>query len=283
MSASKTVAKVRKRTASIRFKLTMSLLSIVVILLVSSIIAVMEYSRMSSYVSELIADDISSINVAVKLSDMANDYNLGILTVIGDDKISTRPDFDDSYFKSNCGNLASSTDNVISPLADSVMYSYAAYMLTSLELEDVLKSDFVDSRTWYFERLQPRFNRLRDDVDALSAAIHADLQENSSTFERGFYRSIIPGIVAVDVGILLVFLLLFYMISYYVNPLYRMLDSLKGYLAFDRKYTNEFDGDDQLAELNRDISELTNENRELRTRIAALKSKSSNGLESNQP
>ena len=137
------------------------------------------------------------------------------------------PEFDDEYFKSHCDSLRMSVaSNQVRPLADSVMYSYAAYMLTSLELEDVLLSDFIDTRSWYFERLQPRFDRLRGDLDQLSRSIYKDLEKNSATFERGFYRSVIPGIVAVGVGLLLVLMLLFFLLAFYVNPLYRMLDGL---------------------------------------------------------
>lgn len=266
-------ARVKSLRLTMRSKLVLSLLSIAAILLVSSIISVMEYSSMSHYVSELIADDISSINVANKLADMSNTYNLDILEVIGDNVYSgTLPEFDDEYFKSHCDSLRiSSAANQASPLADSVMYSYAAYMLTSLELEDVLQSDFIDTRSWYFERLQPRYERLRSDIDKLSTLIYRDLEKNSATFDRGFYRSIIPGIVAVGVGLLLVLMLLFFILAYYVNPLYRMLAGLDAYRTSDKKYTVRFEGDDQLAELNEGISELAGENQQLRRRIKEIR------------
>ncbi len=266
-----------RRLISVRLKLksklVLSLLSIAAILLVSSIISVMEYSSMSNYVSSLIADDISSIKVANRLRDMSNTYNLDILEVIGEDVSSGRlPAFDDEYFKSHCDSLRMSVAaNQAAPLADSVLYSYAAYMLTSLELEDVMSSDFIDSRSWYFERLQPRYERLRSDMDNLTSVIHQDLVRNSATFERGFYRSIIPGIVAVGVGLMLVLMLLFFILAYYVNPLYRMLDALSAYRSSDKKYTVRFDGDDQLAELNEGISELAGENQQLRRRIREIR------------
>ena len=253
-----------------RWKLILSLSSIAVILLVSSVISVLEYTSMSHYVSDLIADDISSINVANRLADMSNTYNLQILEVIGDDTSLRVPDFDDGYFKSHCDSLRMSVaSNQVRPLADSVMYSYSAYMLTSLELEDVIQSDFIDSRSWYFERLQPRFDRLRSDLDILSRTIYRDLEKNSATFERGFYRSVIPGIVAVGVGLLLVVMLLFFLLTFYVDPLRRMLDALEAYRSQDKKYTVRFDGDDELSQLNNGITELANENRQFRSRIKA--------------
>ena len=257
---------------SIKTKMVLSLSAIAVVLIVSGIITYIEYQRMSTYVSDMIAEDISSINVAQKLAAVTDNYNLQILAVIGDDNLNALPDFDQQGFVSYCDSLRTSIsgENVL-PLTDSVLYSYSAYMLTSLELEDVIKSDFIDSRTWYFERLQPSFNRLSGDIDRLSQAMYDDLQANSEEFDSGFYRSIVPVVVAVAVGVVLVLLLMFFIISYYVNPLNRMLEGLDDYRSMGRRYTYAFDGDDQLAELNEGIADLTDENRQYRRRIKLLK------------
>lgn len=269
------LGKIRNRLAawhmSLGAKLTLSLSAIAVILVVSSIISLMEYRRMSSYVSGLIADNINSINVAQKLSEVTDRYNLDILSVIGDEQ-ALLPTFNQEEFVARCDSLKKNLTSVsLLPLADSVMYSYAAYMLTTLEFEDVLLSDFIDSRTWYFDRLQPKFNRLRGDIDALSAGMYNDLKKNSETFERGFYRSIIPGLVAVLAGLILVVLLLFFILAYYVRPIYKMLASLRDYRSYGKKYTYNFEGDDQLSELNAGISDLAGENQQLRKRLTALR------------
>ena len=257
---------------SLKAKTVLALSAIAVVLIVSGIISIVEYRRMSNYVSDMIAEDINSINVAQKLATVTDNYNLQILAVIGDDSLNSLPDFDQQGFVFYCDSLRSSFsgENVL-PLTDSVLYSYSAYMLTSLELEQVIHSDFIDSRTWYFERLQPYFNRLSGDIDRLSQAMYDDLQANSEDFDRGFYRSIIPGIVAVSVGIILVLLLMFFIISYYVNPLKKMLDGLDDYRSTGRRYGLTFDGDDELAKLNEGITELTEENRQYRRRIKLLK------------
>ena len=274
------LGKIRNRLATWRLslaaKLTLSLSAIAVILVVSSIISLMEYRRMSSYVSGLIADNINSINVAQKLSEVTDKYNLDILSVIGDEQ-ALLPTFNQEEFVSRCDSLKKNLTSVsLLPLADSVMYSYAAYMLTTLEFEDVLLSDFIDSRTWYFDRLQPKFNRLRGDIDALSAGMYNDLKKNSETFERGFYRSIIPGLVAVLAGLILVVLLLFCILAYYVRPINKMLASLGDYRSFGKKYTYNFEGDDQLSELNAGISDLAGENQQLRKRLTALRNSTIN-------
>lgn len=259
---------------TMRMKLTLSLSAIAVTLLVSSVISIMEYYRMSNYVSDLIADNIRSVNVAQKLSEVTNKYNLDLLALIGDNPVNTLPDFHQKEFMGHCDSLRNSlTSDKMVPLTDSVVYAYSAYMLTSLELNDVMLSDFIDTRAWYFDRLQPKFRRLNHYIDVLNEAIYDDLKKNSLTFQRGFYRSIIPGAVAVGVGLLLVLMLLFFLLVFYVNPIYRMLSGLNNYRSYNKKYSYSFEGDDQLAELNDGITELAGENQMLRKRVANLRAK----------
>ena len=259
---------------TMRMKLTLSLSAIAVTLLVSSVISIMEYYRMSNYVSDLIADNIRSVNVAQKLSEVTNKYNLDLLALIGDNSVNTLPHFHQKEFMGHCDSLRNSlTSDKMVPLTDSVVYAYSAYMLTSLELNDVMLSDFIDTRAWYFDRLQPKFRRLNHYIDVLNEAIYDDLKKNSLTFQRGFYRSIIPGAVAVGVGLLLVLMLLFFLLVFYVNPIYRMLSGLNNYRSYNKKYSYSFEGDDQLAELNDGITELTGENQMLRKRVANLRAK----------
>ena len=265
----------REFRLSLRMKITLSLSAIAVVLLMSSIISVLEYRHMSNYVSGLIASNVNNIHRTQELVSAVDGYNLKMLAVIGDDTLTEVPGFDRNAFLDRCnalkGTLGGNTK--AQALADSVVYAYSAYMLASTELEDVFESSFINTRDWYFTRLQPLFTRTRVYLDELSASLYEELENNSKDFDSGFFRSIIPSSVAVSVGIILVFLLMFYIQTYYVTPLYRMLRYLRDYLGYRHRYTYTFDGNDQLNDLNTSITELTEENRSLRKRIADLKDK----------
>ena len=270
----KFLKKIRGYRMSMRTKLTLGLGSIAAMLLLSSIISVLEYRRMSNYVTDLVADNIRNINVAQKLVSMSDEYNLKVLATIGEeDSISVSvPEFDRQAFMAQCDGLRTSISSKEAfPLADSVIYAYSAYMLTSLELPRVMASDFINSRDWFFNRLQPRYNRLRADIERLTDAAYSDLQTNSLTFQDSFYRSIIPGIVSVGAGLVLVLLLMFFIRSYYVSPVYRMLAALEDFTLRNQKYMCSFDGNDQMAALNSQITEVTEENVELRRRVKSLR------------
>ena len=94
--------KLKKRRDSFRLslkqKMVLSLSAIAVVLVVSGVITWLEYRRMSNYVSDMIAEDINSINVAQKLATVTDNYNLQILALIGDDSLNSLPDFDQQGF-----------------------------------------------------------------------------------------------------------------------------------------------------------------------------------------
>ena len=113
---------IRNFNLTMKMKLILSLSSISVVLLVSSFISIMEYSRMSNYVSELIAANIGSINAAQKLADAANSYNLGILAVIGDTSTKHLQELMQNDFIAHCDRLkAKLTSPGMISLVDSVV------------------------------------------------------------------------------------------------------------------------------------------------------------------
>lgn len=257
---------------SMKVRLVRALGSIAAILLLSGVISILEYRRMSDYVSELIASDIKSINLSQKLSDITQEYDQQMLAVVVTNDISLMPEFDPDYFRAQSDSLRNSIKLPSAlPIVDSLEVSFNDFMNTSLKFDEVFLADTINTGEWFFGTLQPRYNKFRDDVNVLNEAIHTTLQTNSSDFDAGFYRSIIPGVVSVSAGILLVFLLLYFIMANYVKPLYKMSDGIDDYRASGRRFNYNFDGDDQLANINTGLSELIEENVELKRRVKALR------------
>lgn len=255
-----------------RKKLFFSLGSLAMILLLSSVISILEYRRMSDYVSELIASNIKSINLSQKLADITQEYNDQMLAVVVQNDISLMPDFNLTYFNAQSDSLRSSfTSSKMLPKVDSVVMSFDAFMKTSLKFDEVFLADSVNTGEWFFGSLQPRYTKLRQDLNSLNEVIHEELRNNSADFDAGFYRSIIPGVVSVGAGLLLILLLLYFTMVYYVRPIYRMSDGVDSYRVSGRRYIYEFDGDDQLANINSGLTEIIEENVELKRRLKNLR------------
>lgn len=255
-----------------RTRLFLGLGSIGMILLLSSVISILEYRRMSNYVSDLIASDINCINISQKLALMADEYNLQMLSVVVENDMRMMPDFDHTAFEGLCDSLRNSlVSEKARQVADSVLVTYNTYIRESYGFEDVFLSDTIDTGSWFFGSLQPRYSDFRHSMEELNNAIHEELKFDSANFDDGFYRSIMPGVVSVGAGLLLVVLLLYFIMSYYVRPICRIADGIDNYRAFGRRHTYTFDGDDQIAEINTGVSELIEENIELKRRVKALR------------
>ncbi len=264
----------QEKRPSMRVRLVRALGSIAAVLLLSGIISILEYRRMSDYVSELISSNIESINLSQRLADITREYDQQMLAVVVTNDITIMPNFDLEDFTAQADSLKASVKSHLGmEMVDSVVVSFDAFMRTSMEFDEVFLADSVDTGEWFFGTLQPRYNEFRDDINVLNESIHDDLQTNSANFDAGFYRSIIPGVVSVCAGLLMIFLLLYFIMVNYVNPIYRISDGIDAYKATGRVFKYSYDGDDQLANINAGVSDLTEENYELKRRIKALKEK----------
>lgn len=263
--------KFKKSSSTFHFgmkaKLTLAISSIVAILLMSSIISILEFRRMSNYVSDRISEDIECINLSTELAVSMDEYNVTILSIVGDADSIVISGLDPAPY-------LVPTDSIVAGLverrlqyADSLAVAYEEYKQESFQLDSIIVSDFVDSRDWYFTVLQPQYNKFRKCQDKLNMGIHTALHSNSASFDESFYRSIMPGVVSVGVGILLALLLMFFLLVYYVKPLNKMLQGLDSYKRFSHPYNVVFEGDDQLQDLNGNISEVISENSVLKKRI----------------
>lgn len=266
----------REPKPSMTKKLFYSLGSLAALLLLSGVISILEYRRMSSYVSDLIASDIKSINLSQKLADITEEYNHQMLAVVVQNDISIMPDFNLEYFTAQADSLKESfTSRTALPMVDTVTMSFNKFMSTSLKFDEVFLADSVDTGEWFFGTLQPCYVDFRADMGVLNDMIHAELKNNSADFDAGFYRSIIPGVVSVGAGLLMIILLFYYTLVYYVKPICRISDGLDSYRNLSRRYGYTFEGDDQLSNINVGITEIIEENIELRRRIKSLREEKS--------
>ena len=151
------------------------------------------------------------------------------------------------------------------------MTSFDDFVRTSQKFDQVFLADTVDTGKWFFGTLQPKYNNLIQDLGKLNQLIHEDLKKNSENFDAGFYRSIIPGVVSVAAGLLLICLLLYFTMVNYVRPIYRISEGIDNYRQSSRRYAYTMDVDDQLGNINAGLTELIEENLELKHRVKALR------------
>ena len=199
---------------SIKKKISKGFVVIGTILLVSSVVSIYEFIRMRNTVANLINDNISAITTSRQLLEVADEYNFNLLEGMGDDHwMLNLKDEDDNRFSDH---LAQVRDKFTTPqerrYADSVLYAYTSYIWIMNDASKVWHDDYSERRSWYFTKLHPIYIQLRGYLQKLTHTSQEALAENSLTMTESFYRSIMPGVVTVMIGIIMVFLF-----NYFIN------------------------------------------------------------------
>ena len=255
-----------RRASSMKAKIWWALASITSILVLSSVISIIEYNRVSTSVSTLIFNDVESLKLIKKLDFNADEFNLNVLDAIElDDSIPSEIPSDglisEQFIKSDLTDLSENINvDTLLTAFDLCMEEYAGLAHSGVMQKDSL-------RTWYREVFRPDYDLLKSEVKEIDTQLYSNLTAHSQSFQDAFYRSIVPGMVAMCSGLVLVFLLGYFFLSYYVHPIIKMLNAIESYSKLGRMYSCKFDGDDQLAELNAEITDLVEENSTLKKRL----------------
>lgn len=253
----------------IKRKVFLGCVVLALVLFFSSLISIFEFSRMNNYVSNLITDNIKSINTARELLTATEDYNQKLMYGVGgSESVGDVSVIKDNNFISSFNDLRKTFITVEErACADSVIYAYTAYMQIVREAEDVWLNDDDVRKDWYFNRLQPVYWRLRDYIRELTKVSQDALIANSQSLHTGFYRSIMPALVSVILGIILVLLFNYFMNYYLINPILKITKGIKDYRQFDKSYDVDLDTDDELADLNHSVKDVVDLNQSLKRRL----------------
>ncbi len=250
----------------LRKKISLGFVVIGAILFLSSIIAIFEFNRIRHSVTDLMKDNINSINTSRMLLELTDEYNFMLLSsVIRDSTLNSAEVVYDDRFEKYIGNIKSRfTSETETALADSLSIAYKRYLAEISLASNIMKLSIVNRKEWYNNKLMPAYKNLKDYKRQLGLLTQGALAKNTTELQEGFYRSIMPGIIAVAAGILLVFLFNYFVNLYFISPVLLISRGLKSYKEFNKSYTVQFDNDDELQDLNTEITSLIEDHKNLK-------------------
>lgn len=257
----------RLMALGIRSKVRLGFVVIGLILFLSGVIALFEFGRMSRHVSTLIADNVASVNASRELHNLLAEYHTQLFEAVGnrDAELVPKRREDDVYLQQLEKVELHATTSVEHSAADSVRYTYSAYMQVANEIGELWVYDNIQLRDWYFNRLQGIYEQLNAYMQTLMEVSQGALADNYYNLQDSFYRSIMPGVVSVGAGILLVLLFNYFLNIFLLIPLIKMNRAVQDYRHYNKSYDVHFDrSGDQIEELSDGIREIIEENKALK-------------------
>ena len=250
----------------IRKKISLGFVVIGTILFLSSVIAVFEFNRMKNSVTQLMNANINSINTSRMLMELTDEYNFILLSrVIVDSVISSEKILYDDRFDRYINNIKSHfTSEAEVAIADSLAIAYSEYLSVIRQTRDIMAQDYELRKLWYENDLKPVYNNLRVYKKRLGLLTQEALADNTKQLQEGYYRSIMPGIIAVSAGIILVLLFNYFINLYFISPVLLISKGIKNYKDFRKSYDVQFDNDDEIQDINSEVKSIIDENKKLK-------------------
>lgn len=256
-----------KKGLGIKRKALLGCIVLGLILLFSSVISIYEFSSMNKYVTDVIADNIKSIDTARELLNAAESHNLTLMACIDADLDGLEKATNDGIAAKFADVRNSFVTTQEKAAADSVMYAYAAYMQVVGEADEVWLLDGYMRRDWFFNRLQPVYIKFRDYIRNLTVVCEDTLITNSQNLQSNYHRSIMPAFISLILSLVLVLLFNYYLNQFFINPLLKVNKDIKAYRQFGKKYDRKLDSGDELAELNDNVKDLIDLNQSYKKQL----------------
>ncbi|MFA6334412.1 MAG: hypothetical protein WCX48_02510 [Bacteroidales bacterium] len=250
----------------IRRKISLGFVVIGAVLFFSCVVSVFEFNRMRNSVTKLIRDNLNSINTSRMLLEITDEYNFVLLSrMIQNSSITSvqilYDDRFDNYIASIKNNFSSQAEVAI---ADSLTIAYSDYLSVISQSSKIMLQDVKSRNEWYNNELKPAYNNLRIYKQKLGLLTQQALAENTKELQNGYYRSIMPGIIAVGAGILLVLLFNYFINLYFISPILLISKGIKNYKEYNKGYNVKFDNDDEIQDLNSEVKGVIDENKNLK-------------------
>lgn len=259
----------RKKTRrTIRRKVRTGFTILGTILFFSSVIAVFEFVRINRASSGVVNDNIMSIKAERSLLESSEQFNLELLEMLGEE---TAPEnFSNAIHESFVATLENIPDSFTTEqenrYADSVRFAYSAYMQVVMEAPEIWEQGAAARQEWFFGRVQQYYSYLRDYINDLNSISNAALQANSEMMESTFFRSMMPAVAALIVGLIVILLFNAFLNFYVIKPVSKMGKGVKEFVRFGKDYTVTFDNDDEISDLNDAITDLIDLHKTLKNR-----------------
>ncbi len=247
----------------IRKKIFLGFVVIGTVLLLSGVLAIYEFVSMRQSMSNLVSDNIKSINSSYLLLEVTDEYNFALLKSMGDAHSAVIPDNkQDTRFSDYLTELKYTNEREQN-MADSVVYAYTAYIHIMKEAPLVWQGNYQGRRSWYFDRMYPVYMKLRGYIQKLTAITQEELAVNSQNLSDSYYRSLMPCVVAVGIGIVLVMLFNYFINFYFIRPILSITKGISNYILYKKSYNVVIENYDELQDLNQNVSELIDANKKL--------------------
>ena len=236
---------------SLRGKVMISFLGLVVLLIFSSVVSLVELRRIGSQTQSILAESNRNMTLASELLDAVEDQNHSLQQMFLRGDMS----YDTVYSKrllELSESLAAAQEQQTVGI-DSVQAAFERY--TEVSKFYRIRSAIGDTE-WYSSDYAEAYHTLIAAIREYMMSSQVALGPRAMAIEQNAYRAITPSVITIGVILIIVIMLWYFLDMYGVQTVVKVNRALGDYLKYGIRYNANIKGNNDIEELNSRIEEL---------------------------
>ncbi|WP_320052406.1 MCP four helix bundle domain-containing protein [uncultured Acetobacteroides sp.] len=245
----------------IKSKMLAGFVVIGLLLFLSGAITLFEVNSMGNSVQGMLNDNLRSIEVSKQMVGALNQINQGVLLAINGKSEGAIKAIDDGEKLFERSYSAALNNLTIEGEEHYVKAIDSSYRMFKMQVDSAVLSSNAKNIDWYFAVLMPNQNQLIRAVDSLMAVNQKAIYQNVKQMKTGANRAMMPGLIAIGVGIVFVFLFNYFVNIFFVTPITRISQGVENYVKHAIPFRVKVDTKDELERLKNSVEKLIIQNK----------------------
>jgi methyl-accepting chemotaxis protein len=242
---------------NIRFKILTGFILLIAMLVLAGALSILEYSKMSHSLQDLMKDNYKSIEASRSMLDALEQEENGVLLLVqgkweqGRKTLSSGDSIFTHSFKIARNNI---TENHESALIDSIELFYQQYRRI---LERPIVGTFKEQNMeWYYHQSHFKFSKVKQAVYDLMSLNQSSMYKDATDMKEKAKRAIMPAIVAILAALIFSFLFNYFINHFFITPLKKLILQIERFSPDLDRVDSEIKTRDELRRLQNAVNEL---------------------------
>lgn len=238
----------------IKRKIQVGFLALGLLLFLSGIISFFQLNRLSTSTHTMLGTSYRNMELSKTMLDAVQDQNTAFLQMIvtnrqmGDSLMQVgRHKFDSAV-------IAAQMAVRDLPGIDSICMADIIYKRSiNTYLNDSVPGDRM---IWYMDTYKTSYATLTSSIKSYMVSSQQMIDSKAHRLEDNAYRATTPGLIALMIAIIIVVIFFYFVNLYYIAPVIRITQALKGYLDSNIPFRVKIEGRDEVARLKEYVEKL---------------------------
>ena len=239
---------------SIRRKISVGFIALLVVLVCAVVINVFELTRMRNNAEHIIAESTQSTEYASRMLDALQKQNSAVLNMVTFNSETPSDGFSDGIIEFNAV-LLETMDKAPKSTALKNISEANAHYHNIIDQHSPTNSEAAD-KEWFMDSYIDAYYKLDSAIKSYLTSPKNSVAVRVSNLESNVYKTITPSVLTLLVAVLILLLFYFFNDTYYTKPVKRISRSLNAYVKNKVPYQVKLDENNELSQLNDDIKEL---------------------------